>query len=210
MTDCRLTHAVKWLSHDKRRGIKSEVKVINEQLSEMTATNCEHKTGNQKLFLLCFHIAILRQRMTIERVLFTSRKTAKNMLFGEAIKAQRNQNPVMDISSLPLSRVLDIFCWPSSAIFLLSSLLTFSISFPPNWASTRACWCLAAAKIRGICDVKLTLFHPENFFSAFGPPRHFVLNVCTRATKRTLQKASLGFILLKKEMKYEADTLSPK
>lgn len=63
-----------------------------------------------------------------------------------------------------LSRVLDIFCWPSLAIFLFSSLLTFSISLPPNLTSPRACWCLTAAKIRGICDVKLTLFHPENFF----------------------------------------------
>lgn len=127
MTDCRLTHAVKWLSHDKRRGIKDEVKVINERDALRWRRLIANIKRNQKLSSSFAVSWTWSRNVNIDstRNLFTScRQThnqwaAKNKLFIKSHESAEFGHGLFSLSHQFRGNSVD-HCWKCSSYLFIS------------------------------------------------------------------------------------------
>lgn len=168
MTDCRLTHAVKWLSHDKRRGIKGEVKVINERDALRWRRLIANIKRNQKLSSSFAVSWTWSRNVNIDSTqnLFTScRQThnqwaAKNKLFIKSHESAEFGHGLFSLSHQFRVNSVD-HCWKCSSYLFISFDFKHFYSLDELFTKQKK---FSVKVIWRTCDTKMFFFSSRNSY----------------------------------------------
>lgn len=218
MTDCRLTHAVKWLSHDKWRGIKGEVKVINEYDALRCRRLIANIKRNQKLSssysVLHGHDLEMLTSTAPETCLHLVDQThnqwaAKNKLFIKSHESAQNQNSVRDFFFY-LASVSEKFCWPLLKMLFLSISFDFEHFYSLDELVTKQ-KIFSVKVIWGTCDIKMFFFFHLKILIFWTFSLFYSVECVHKTNKKEDCEELFSTVSFRREIKQEnTDTLSPK